>query len=360
MKAIKIFLFCALIGILVSQNFVGLTKIKAINSNTTSDKCPPSYLEANFSAQNASGDPMVYVLWNLPTQVTGTGDNLDASACTSNNTKPAINNLYWHLNIWEVDPNTGKQTNHVWGGTDYETITQKQQQFTNEMQWGKSYQLIMDFMWNNNGSYERLGRRTRSFDMPKEAPHPDEGAGTGSCYVYDLKAYVETMKYGDLHRVHFSWKYNMGKTPTGDGCPQTIKVKAPSGREFRNPPSRYETTWTDLNPTSGTYTFFTMSAYDELGSRSVKVDLTTTPGTGDPNDPNNPNNPKNPNNPNNPGPGSDLCKSKCSEGTLQHIIAPVSSAIKEAICDAQCTVIDWMANLISTVINSVLFPTLGI
>jgi len=59
------------------------------------------------------------------------------------------------------------------------------------------------------------------------------------------------------------------------------------------------------------------------------------------------------------GTGVTECKDSCKVGWVARHFT-VSGAIEQAICDAQCTVIDWMANLISMVISKVLMPALGV
>jgi len=52
------------------------------------------------------------------------------------------------------------------------------------------------------------------------------------------------------------------------------------------------------------------------------------------------------------------CHDRCSVGLLARFTP--SGAIQQAVCDMQCTIIGWMANIVSIVIENVLFKALGI
>ncbi|AKM82294.1 TPA: hypothetical protein DD449_04345 [Candidatus Berkelbacteria bacterium] len=54
---------------------------------------------------------------------------------------------------------------------------------------------------------------------------------------------------------------------------------------------------------------------------------------------------------------TDICKDKCPGGTWWW---KVDDNIRNAICNMQCTIIDWEATMIGWVIGKVLYPALGL
>lgn len=62
-----------------------------------------------------------------------------------------------------------------------------------------------------------------------------------------------------------------------------------------------------------------------------------------------------------PATGSD-CQKRCDQGwTARHLpFLNPRGAIQLAVCEMQCTIINWMASIIAIVIDNVLFPALGL
>ena len=350
----KKILVCVL-TLLLTINFLVFPKEARAGS---SGNYPPS-VNINVSTYDLSPDgqsqPKLTVYWSSADNVV---DFVKPNGGTIEDIK---NNSWWQIVVYKTNSDFSQRLNIAWEpnrNPDYETTHLDTSGST--IQWGTSYQAVVALYYKNplNGQVTMLGSNTANAAIGAE-PTASSASCTGQYAVKDLNTQVET-RYGETARLHIVFNWAPG-TPSQY---QHAKIARPDGSIVGQSSWQADSSRNNIyddSPAAGTYTVTTVDAdgKNAQGTCTVKVSLSTqdTAAPGGKTDENG-NNPSAPAGPGGPGAAGGECYDKCKTSFWGRFTP--GGVIKNAICDMQCTVIGWMATLISTVIRSVLFPALGI
>lgn len=255
---------------------------------------------------------------------------------------PSGSDYKWVVNIYDTTKiSAHNPENHVVEADSFnygqrETVYKYTPSINNWVGWNKTFDVILDVRSGD----KTIGTITKTIDTSSAPSGLGDNLYANECGVPDLKWYPTAQK----EFIHFFGHWNTDKCPSS----VTVNMKRPdnSTAEWTNLSTSKPFAAIESKPTSGTYTFTTFdSSKKQIGTTTIDVDLSqgmvqtdqgpALPGTHDYNSINSGNN------------SNCDCSSK-------------GIGIGYILCVAQCQIINFFATLISTVVNNILLPSLGL
>lgn len=367
----KLFIFILIFCTLFASSFVLiLPKVSSQSANTTTYN-PDFFWTVSVGATNDETGA-AYAGLNLALRPP---ENL-SSWRSKDGGQPLENYLRWKIDVkWENNTRvSGPSMPRIANYTMDEFFFTKRCSRDNDTACGdtwlgfeKKYNITVELIYSKNNvgtsgglggadisGDEIVGKITKSVNT---GPAPHGGSGESDvqpCTVKNLNWWTTSTE----NKIYFTW------SPSIDACKdQAVRITRPDNSVLYEDLSLRKSSIEDIAAKSGKYTFTSHNTSRNTGTATITVDLNkailnTSDGPKSPGE-----------DPTNVGSGSSttatgstsMCIKNCETTVLgSSFLGTISNPLGQAMCTMQCYIIDFIANMIKTVVNKVLFKSLGI